>query len=95
MVSTHGCAAQSATTPLAPFAYEHREPGENDILIDIEFCGICHSDIHQARNELGQCALPDGSGARDCGTGGEDGQECNEVQGRRSRGGRLHGRQLS
>jgi uncharacterized zinc-type alcohol dehydrogenase-like protein len=58
MIATNGFAAQSATTPLAPFAYEHREPGPNDILIDIQFCGICHSDIHQARNEWGNSLFP-------------------------------------
>jgi alcohol dehydrogenase (NADP+) len=57
-IATYGYAAQSATTPLAPFDYEHREPGPNDILIDIQFCGICHSDIHQARNEWGNSLYP-------------------------------------
>ena len=50
MIATNGYAAHSATTPPVPFAYEHRDPGPKDILIDIEFCGICHSDIHQARD---------------------------------------------
>jgi uncharacterized zinc-type alcohol dehydrogenase-like protein len=58
MISTNGYAAQNATTPLAPFAYEHRDPGPHDILIDIHFCGICHSDIHQARNEWGGSLYP-------------------------------------
>jgi alcohol dehydrogenase (NADP+) len=57
-IATKGYAAQSATTPVAPFAFEHREPGENDVLIDIQFCGICHSDIHQARNEWGNALYP-------------------------------------
>jgi alcohol dehydrogenase (NADP+) len=58
MIATHGYAAHSATTPLVPFDYEHRDPGPNDILIDIQFCGICHSDIHQARNEWGNALYP-------------------------------------
>ncbi|HEY8997356.1 MAG TPA: NAD(P)-dependent alcohol dehydrogenase [Edaphobacter sp.] len=58
MIATKGYAAQSATTPIAPFNYEHREPGDNDVLIDIMFCGICHSDIHQARNEWGGSLYP-------------------------------------
>jgi alcohol dehydrogenase (NADP+) len=58
MIATHGYAAHSATTPLVPFDYEHRDPGPNDILIDIQFCGICHSDIHQARNEWGNAIYP-------------------------------------
>jgi uncharacterized zinc-type alcohol dehydrogenase-like protein len=58
MIPTHGYAAHSATTSLVPFDYEHRDPGPNDILIDIQFCGICHSDIHQARNEWGNAIYP-------------------------------------
>jgi uncharacterized zinc-type alcohol dehydrogenase-like protein len=58
MIATHGYAAHSATTSPVPFDYEHRDPGPNDILIDIQFCGICHSDIHQARNEWGNAIYP-------------------------------------
>lgn len=39
------------STPLAPATISRREPGENDIQIEILFCGVCHSDLHQARNE--------------------------------------------
>jgi uncharacterized zinc-type alcohol dehydrogenase-like protein len=49
---------QSATDAPAPFQYEHRDVGPSDILINIEFCGICHSDIHQARNEWGNALYP-------------------------------------
>ena len=58
MIATNGYAVQSATTPVAPFSYSYREPGENDVLIDVQFCGICHSDIHQARNEWGNSLYP-------------------------------------
>lgn len=58
MIATKGYAVQNATTAPAPFSYEHRDPGPNDIVIDIEFCGICHSDIHQARNEWGNSLYP-------------------------------------
>jgi uncharacterized zinc-type alcohol dehydrogenase-like protein len=58
MIKTHGYAAQSATTPLAPFDYEHRAPGPKDVHIAIDFCGICHSDLHQARNEWGNAMYP-------------------------------------
>jgi uncharacterized zinc-type alcohol dehydrogenase-like protein len=44
-------AAQSGSTPLAPFSFERREPGPNDVAIDILFCGVCHSDLHTARGE--------------------------------------------
>jgi uncharacterized zinc-type alcohol dehydrogenase-like protein len=51
VIHTIGWAAPNATSPLAPFQFERREPGPRDVLIDIEFCGVCHSDIHQARDE--------------------------------------------
>jgi uncharacterized zinc-type alcohol dehydrogenase-like protein len=44
-------AAQSASAPLAKISIDRREPGANDVQIDILFCGVCHSDLHQARNE--------------------------------------------
>ena len=58
MIKTHGYAAHSATTPLTPFDYEHREPGPKDVQITVDFCGICHSDIHQARNEWNNAIYP-------------------------------------
>ena len=51
-------AATSAGAPLAPFTIERREPGAHDVVIDILYCGICHSDIHQARGEWGQSVFP-------------------------------------
>lgn len=44
-------AARSATSPLAPLGIDRREPGPSDVQIEILFCGICHSDVHQVRNE--------------------------------------------
>ncbi len=44
-------AAQSASTPLGPFTVERRQPGPHDVEIAIEFCGVCHSDLHTARGE--------------------------------------------
>jgi uncharacterized zinc-type alcohol dehydrogenase-like protein len=58
MIQVNGIAAKSAKTPLVPFSFERREPKEHDVLIDIKFCGICHSDIHQARDEWGGSAFP-------------------------------------
>lgn len=58
MIKTHGFAAQSAVSGLAPFDYAHRDPGPNDVHIAIDFCGICHSDIHQARNEWANAMYP-------------------------------------
>src|SRR5215475_13846973 len=44
-------AAASAKSPLAPTTIPRRDPSEYDVQIDILFCGICHSDLHQVRNE--------------------------------------------
>ena len=49
---------QDADTAPAPFQFERRDLGPSDIQIDIAFCGICHSDIHQARNEWGNAMYP-------------------------------------
>jgi uncharacterized zinc-type alcohol dehydrogenase-like protein len=49
--ATRGYAAAKPTAPLAPFSFERREPREHDVVIDIQYCGICHSDIHQTRDE--------------------------------------------
>jgi len=57
MIKTAAYAAQNATSAIAPFSIERREPLENDVLIDILYCGICHSDIHQVRNEWGGGSL--------------------------------------
>ncbi len=51
-------AANSATEPLKPFNLERREPGENDVQIEILYCGVCHSDIHFARNEWKNTIYP-------------------------------------
>jgi uncharacterized zinc-type alcohol dehydrogenase-like protein len=51
-------ATPSATTPLAPYEISRREPGANDVEIDILFCGVCHSDLHQARNEWHNTVYP-------------------------------------
>ena len=58
MLSTPAYAATSAGAPLAPFSISRREPGPDDVLIDILYCGVCHSDIHQARNEWGNSTFP-------------------------------------
>jgi uncharacterized zinc-type alcohol dehydrogenase-like protein len=58
MIKVKGYAATSSTAPLAPFSFERREPKEHDVVIDIQFCGICHSDIHNARNEWGGTIFP-------------------------------------
>jgi uncharacterized zinc-type alcohol dehydrogenase-like protein len=57
-MQTKGYAAQSADTPLAPFTFARREIGPRDVQVAIDFCGICHSDIHFARNEWGFTVYP-------------------------------------
>ena len=58
MLSTQGYAAMTAKTALQPFSFERREVGPHDVLITITHCGICHSDIHQARDEWGGSIFP-------------------------------------
>ena len=58
MLATKGYAALTAKAALQPFSFERREVGERDVLIEITHCGICHSDIHQARNEWGISLFP-------------------------------------
>ena len=58
MLKTPAYAAASATTPLGPFSIERREAGPRDVRIDILYCGVCHSDIHQVRDEWGGSIFP-------------------------------------
>ncbi|HET7249354.1 MAG TPA: NAD(P)-dependent alcohol dehydrogenase [Gemmatimonadales bacterium] len=55
---TPAYAARAARAALTPFTIDRREPGPHDVLIDIRFCGVCHSDIHQARDEWGEAVFP-------------------------------------
>ncbi len=53
-----GYAATDASKPLTPFTFERREPNDDDVAISVKYCGVCHSDIHQARNEWGFSKYP-------------------------------------
>lgn len=55
---TIGYAAQTAAAPLAPFKFERRELRPNDVAMEILYCGVCHSDLHQARNDWGFSLYP-------------------------------------
>ena len=55
---TRAYAAQDPRTPLAPHTIQRREAGLHDVHIEIAFCGICHSDLHQVRNEWGSSLYP-------------------------------------
>ena len=58
MTKTTGYAAHSPTTPLTPFSFERRDPGPRDVQVDIQYCGVCHSDLHTARNEWKNTTYP-------------------------------------
>ena len=57
-IGTRAYAAQSATTPLGRFTIQRREVGAHDVQIDILYCGVCHSDLHQVRNEWHNTVYP-------------------------------------
>jgi alcohol dehydrogenase (NADP+) len=51
MIETKAYAAQNEHTPLAPWTFDRRDVGPHDVQFDITFCGVCHSDLHQIRND--------------------------------------------
>lgn len=57
-ILARGYAAPNAKTPLGPFTFTRREPRDHDVQIEIQYCGVCHSDIHQARDEWGGSTFP-------------------------------------
>ncbi|MEP7206628.1 MAG: NAD(P)-dependent alcohol dehydrogenase [Casimicrobiaceae bacterium] len=58
MTQAFGYAAQSPSSPLAPFRFDRRAPGAEDVALHILFCGVCHSDLHTARNEWQNTVYP-------------------------------------
>jgi alcohol dehydrogenase (NADP+) len=58
MIATKGYAAQDSKSPVAPWNFQRRETGSHDVQIDILYCGVCHSDLHQIRNEWGGSIFP-------------------------------------
>jgi uncharacterized zinc-type alcohol dehydrogenase-like protein len=57
-LGTPAYGAVSARTPLGPLTIQRREPGPRDVLIEILYCGVCHSDVHQVRDEWGGSLFP-------------------------------------
>ncbi|MDG3007019.1 NAD(P)-dependent alcohol dehydrogenase [Paludisphaera mucosa] len=57
-MSTKAFATRSADSPLSPFSLNRRDPLPTDVVIDILYCGVCHSDLHQVRNEWGNTVYP-------------------------------------
>jgi len=58
MIASHGYAAFDPRSPLAPYSFERRDPSATDVVLEILYSGICHSDIHQARSEWGPSNYP-------------------------------------
>ncbi|MGE0171280.1 MAG: NAD(P)-dependent alcohol dehydrogenase [Oligoflexales bacterium] len=58
MIPVYGYAALKPKAPLERYTFQRRNPKDNDVVIDIQYCGICHSDIHQARSEWGAAHFP-------------------------------------
>jgi alcohol dehydrogenase (NADP+) len=58
MLECIGYGATAALTPVAPFSFNRRDPGPDDVLIKIAYCGVCHSDLHQVRNEWRDTIYP-------------------------------------
>jgi uncharacterized zinc-type alcohol dehydrogenase-like protein len=57
-MNTVGYAAHSSDTPLVPYSFERRELRANDVAIEIHYCGVCHSDLHTAKNDWGGSNYP-------------------------------------
>ncbi|HEX2147724.1 MAG TPA: NAD(P)-dependent alcohol dehydrogenase [Pseudorhizobium sp.] len=58
MAIARGYAATDASKPLTPFTFERRDPNPDDVVISIQYCGVCHSDIHTVRNEWHNAVYP-------------------------------------
>ena len=58
MIHTNSYAAQTKAAPLTPYAFDRRDPGPTDVVVEIAYCGICHSDIHQVKDEWGGSIYP-------------------------------------
>src|ERR1700693_5766827 len=57
-MKSHGYAGRDTKSALVPYSFERREPGAHDVVVKIAYCGICHSDIHQVRDEWGGSMYP-------------------------------------
>ena len=80
-----------AASPLAPFSFERRPPGPHDVQIDILYCGVCHSDLHQVRNEWHNTVYPCVPGHEIVGKVTTVGDQRPQIQSRGYRGDRLPG----
>lgn len=58
MIQAHGYAANHSFSKLKPIAFEREEAGPNDVEIEVLYCGVCHSDVHQVKNEWANTVYP-------------------------------------
>jgi Zn-dependent alcohol dehydrogenases len=58
MIQSRGYAAHQVRAPLAPLNFERRDLRPGDVLIEVQWCGVCHSDLHQVRDEWGGAIFP-------------------------------------
>ena len=58
VTNVSGYAAHSAQDRLAPWRFQRRDPRPDDVVIDIMYCGVCHSDVHNVRNDWGGAVYP-------------------------------------
>jgi len=66
VIETKGYATHDDKAKFVPFDFSRRDLGPHDILMDIQYCGICHSDIHQAKNEWQNSMYPMVPGHEQC-----------------------------
>ena len=57
-IAPRAFAATSSAAPLSPYAFDRRDPGPDDVAIEIKFAGVCHSDLHIVKNDLGNTTYP-------------------------------------
>lgn len=57
-IATRAFSAVAADQPLEPWSFDRRDPGPDDVAIEIKYCGVCHSDLHVAKNDLGGTRYP-------------------------------------
>ena len=58
MIPASSYAAPAARAPLGPYHFQRRDPRPSDVVIEILWCGVCHSDLHQVRDEWGRVSSP-------------------------------------
>ena len=80
MIPVRGYAALSAASPLQPFDFERRDAGGGDVVIDIAYCGVCHSDLHYVDNHWGLSMYPIVPGHEIVGTVAQIGSEVSRFR---------------